>query len=103
MRESTHVANISKGNEFENRIKYESQKNPINERAFSEQLFKMGREAALLDMEKITEEQRMYLETSYPGDIKNSVNYLRGYQRGIEISKTPFLPPEYLEENKKHR
>ena len=63
----------------------------------------MGREVALLDMGKITEEQRMYLETGYPGDIKNSVNYLRGYKRGIEISNTPFLPPEYLEENKKHR
>ena len=80
----------------------ELEKNPIDERKYSKELFSMGREQALFDCGRITEEQRMYLETSYPGDIKNSVNYLRGYQRGIEISKTSHLPDEY-KKNKLHR
>ena len=76
--------------------------NPIDERPYSKELFLMGREQALFDFGRITEEQRIYFQTSYPGDIKNSVNYLRGYKRGIEISKTSHLPDEY-KKNKLHR
>lgn len=103
MSESRHVGYISKNNEFERKIASSSQKYPIDEKMYSEELFKMGREEAFLDMGKITKEQRLHLETNYPGDIKNSVNYLRGYKRGIELSLSSILPPEYLEENKLHR
>ena len=101
MGRNSYVVGMAQYNDERNR---QAQKNnPIDERPYSKELFLMGREQALLDCGRITEEQRIYFQTSYPGDIKNSVNYLRGYKRGIEISNTPFLPPEYLEENKRHR
>jgi len=103
MSESRNVAYVSRQKEFNDRIEANSKNNPIDERAYSKELFMMGREEALLDMKKITEDQRIYLKTGYTGDIKDSVNYLRGYKRGIELSITNNLPQEYLEENKRHR
>lgn len=104
MSESRNVSYISRQKEFDDRIAKESLKNPAAEKLYSKELFLMGREIGLLKSGLITEEQRMYFKTGYPGDIASSVSYRNGLERAEFFVKNNTLPPEYLETEKtKHR